>query len=183
MSVILQSATSVNIFLETIEKIYENKDIKIKESHKTILRILIPAIIYKDGKIIILAETIHQINRAIRKTNDNDKFDFSKIVILINNNSASGAEALSAALNENLGDVVDLVGVTTYGKGSAQKTIYFTDGTYTRDLIQQFCDDNKITCKFREEEDNNYWSRLSRSYNSICNTCTRRSIRGRSYRY
>ena len=64
------------------------------------------------------------------KTSFNDKFYFSKIVILINNNSASGAEALSAALNENLGDVVDLVGVTTYGKGSAQKTIYFTDGTY-----------------------------------------------------
>lgn len=37
-------------------------------------------------------------------------------------------------------------------------TVYpdFTDGTYNRDLIQQFCDDNKITCNFREEEDNNY---------------------------
>ena len=32
----------------------------------------------------------------------------------------------------------------------------FTDGTYNKDLIQQFCDDNGITCKFREEEDNNY---------------------------
>lgn len=64
------------------------------------------------------------------KTATNDKFDFDKIVILINNGSASGAEALPAALNENLGDIVDLVGVTTYGKGSAQKTIYFTDGTY-----------------------------------------------------
>ena len=31
-----------------------------------------------------------------------------------------------------------------------------TDGTYNKDLIQQFCDDNGITCKFREEEDNNY---------------------------
>ncbi len=81
MSVILQSATSVNIFLETIEKICENKDIKIKESHKTILRILIPAIIYKDGKIIILAETIHQINRAIRKTNDNSKFNFTNVLL------------------------------------------------------------------------------------------------------
>ena len=64
------------------------------------------------------------------KTNDNDKYDFSKIVVLINNGSASGAEALSAALNENMGDIVDLIGVTTYGKGSAQKTMYFTDGTY-----------------------------------------------------
>ena len=37
-------------------------------------------------------------------------------------------------------------------------TVYpdFTDGTYDKDLIEQFCDDNKITCKFREEEDNNY---------------------------
>ena len=64
------------------------------------------------------------------KTSSNDKYDFSKIIILINNNSASGAEALPAALNENLGDVVELVGVKTYGKGSAQKTMYFTDGTY-----------------------------------------------------
>lgn len=32
----------------------------------------------------------------------------------------------------------------------------FTDGTYTRDLIQQFCDDNKIICNFKEEEDNNF---------------------------
>ena len=37
-------------------------------------------------------------------------------------------------------------------------TVYpdFTDGTYTKDLIQQFCDDNKIVCNFREEEDNNF---------------------------
>ena len=37
-------------------------------------------------------------------------------------------------------------------------TVYpdFTDGTYTRELIQQFCDDNKITCIFKDEEDNNF---------------------------
>ena len=32
----------------------------------------------------------------------------------------------------------------------------FTDGSYNRDLIQQFCDDNDITCVFKEEIDNNY---------------------------
>ena len=32
----------------------------------------------------------------------------------------------------------------------------FTDGTYNRDLIEQFCTDNKITCTFRDELDNNY---------------------------
>ena len=37
-------------------------------------------------------------------------------------------------------------------------TVYpdFTDGTYTQDLIQQFCDDNNIVCVFKLEEDNNY---------------------------
>lgn len=64
------------------------------------------------------------------KTKDNKKYDFSKIVVLVNNGSASGAEALSASLNENMNDIVELVGVTTYGKGSAQKTVYFIDGTY-----------------------------------------------------
>ena len=48
-------------------------------------------------------------------------------------------------------DVIELVYATLI-------TIYpdFTDGTYTRDLVQQFCDDNKITCVFKTEEDNNY---------------------------
>ena len=32
----------------------------------------------------------------------------------------------------------------------------FTDGSYTRDLIQQFCDDNAITCVFKEELDNRF---------------------------
>ena len=37
-------------------------------------------------------------------------------------------------------------------------TVYpdFTDGSYTKDSVQQFCDDNKITCVFKTEEDNNY---------------------------
>ena len=37
-------------------------------------------------------------------------------------------------------------------------TVYpdFMDGTYNRDLIEQFCTDNKITCTFKEELDNNY---------------------------
>ena len=64
------------------------------------------------------------------KTVSNSKYDFDKIVVLINGGSASGAEALAAALNDNMGEKVELVGVKTYGKGSAQKTIYFSDGTY-----------------------------------------------------
>ena len=32
----------------------------------------------------------------------------------------------------------------------------FTDGSYTRVLVQQFCDDHHITCVFKEELDDNY---------------------------
>ena len=81
------------------------------------------------NKVVLTTKDRHD-NAYSYKTTNNDKYDFSNIVILINNNSASGAEALSAALDYHLDDKVDLVGVTTYGKGSAQKTVYFTDGTY-----------------------------------------------------
>ena len=81
------------------------------------------------GKVVLSTKD-KEGNEYSYKTSSNDKFDFNKITILINNGSASGAEALAAALNENIDDKVELVGVTTYGKGSAQKTMYFTDGTY-----------------------------------------------------
>lgn len=81
------------------------------------------------GKIVLTTKD-KKNNSYSHKTSDNDKYDFEKIVVLINNNSASGAEALAASLNENMDETVELVGVTTYGKGSAQRIIYFTDGTY-----------------------------------------------------
>lgn len=64
------------------------------------------------------------------KTVDDALYVFNKIVVLIDSMSASGAEALAAALNYHLDEIVTLYGETTYGKGSAQKTHYFSDGTY-----------------------------------------------------
>lgn len=81
------------------------------------------------GKVVLTTKDRHD-NTYSYKTSSDDKYDFNEITVLINNNSASGAEALSAALNENMNDKVNLVGVKTYGKGSAQKMVYFTDGTY-----------------------------------------------------
>lgn len=69
-------------------------------------------------------------NETVIKTSDDHSYFFKKIVILIDENSASGAEALAAAMNYHLDDIVTLYGNTTYGKGSAQKTYYFSDGTY-----------------------------------------------------
>lgn len=81
------------------------------------------------GKVVLTTKD-KDGNSYSYKTTTNKKYDFNQIIVLINENSASGAEALSAALNENMNDKVILYGERTYGKGSAQKTIYFTDGTY-----------------------------------------------------
>ena len=52
-----------------------------------------------------------------------------KIVVLQNENTASAAEVLIGALKDNLGDTVTTVGTTSYGKGTEQVTVPFSDGT------------------------------------------------------
>ena len=69
-------------------------------------------------------------NSSIIKTSDSSFYVFDKITVMIDENSASGAEALAAAINYHLDDVVTLYGDVTYGKGSAQTTYTFNDGTY-----------------------------------------------------
>ena len=69
-------------------------------------------------------------NKDITKTKDDSCYIFNDIYVLIDGDSASGAEALAAALDYHLDDIVTLYGETTFGKGSAQKTYYFDDGTY-----------------------------------------------------
>ena len=81
------------------------------------------------NKIVMTTVDKHGDNVVI-KTQDNDMYLFDKIVVLIDENSASGAEALAAALDYHLDDIVTLYGNTTYGKGSAQTTYTFKDGTY-----------------------------------------------------
>ena len=56
------------------------------------------------------------------------------IVVLINDVSASASEVLAAALNEQLG--APLIGTTTYGKGTVQKTKELTDGSLIKYTIE-----------------------------------------------
>ncbi|GMA50276.1 hypothetical protein GCM10025857_16330 [Alicyclobacillus contaminans] len=49
------------------------------------------------------------------------------VVVLMNGNTASAAEILSAALHEDLG--APLVGTKSFGKGTAQTTVQFSDGS------------------------------------------------------
>lgn len=50
------------------------------------------------------------------------------IVLLVNGNTASAAEAFTLAMKEGRKDVT-IVGETTYGKGTVQVTKYFDDGS------------------------------------------------------
>lgn len=56
------------------------------------------------------------------------------ITVLINHSSASGSEVLAAALNEQLES--PLVGTTTYGKGTVQKTKQLSNGTIIKYTIE-----------------------------------------------
>lgn len=78
----IQQSTSINIILRAIERICDKFDIRLKESHKTVLAILIPAVIYRDGKIIILSETIHQINRCLKQKNES--YDIVSVLLAYN---------------------------------------------------------------------------------------------------
>ncbi len=50
------------------------------------------------------------------------------IVILVDQDTASAAEVMTLALQQNRDDVT-VVGVTTYGKGTVQTSTYFSDGS------------------------------------------------------
>lgn len=78
----LQQATAINVAIKVVENICAKFDIELKEQHKSIIAILVPSVIFRDGTIVILSETIHQINRIIKKKND--KIDFVSILLAWN---------------------------------------------------------------------------------------------------
>ena len=68
--------------------------------------------------------------------NKKDKKYQLNMAILINGNSASGAEIFAAALNENLN--VPLVGTKSFGKGSVQITKGLSNGSMIKYTIQEW---------------------------------------------
>lgn len=69
------------------------------------------------------------------KSKGNSSRDY-KVVILIDNGSASASEIMSAAMKENYG--ATLVGKTTYGKGTVQTTKKLSDGTMIKYTIEKW---------------------------------------------
>lgn len=81
---------------------------------------------FRDGKI------------EVAKSSGNVMIDWTKIVILVNKNTASAAEVLTAALSENLGSKVSIVGTLTYGKGTVQTQRPFPDQSILKYTVAQW---------------------------------------------
>lgn len=67
---------------------------------------------------------------------DYPKYTFDKIVVIVNENSASATEVLTSALKDRLD--VTVVGQTTYGKGTVQTPVFFKDGSMFKYTIAEW---------------------------------------------
>ncbi len=86
---------------------------------------------------VVLKEQDKEGNIKEFTTSEEPFMDFEDIVVLVDENTASAAEALTAALSDNL-DNVDVVGMTTYGKGTVQQSRVFEDGSYLKYTIAEW---------------------------------------------
>lgn len=76
---------------------------------------------------IIMREVDRNGKETIDTCKAGTKYEFEKIIIITNENSASCSEVFTLAMRENVGAII--VGETTYGKGIAQLTKMFADGS------------------------------------------------------
>jgi carboxyl-terminal processing protease len=79
----------------------------------------------KKGDTVVIEDFKNDKDDVVYKAKGNSKFLNYPIVVLINNSSASAAEILAAALQENRN--IKLIGEKSFGKGSVQKIEELSD--------------------------------------------------------
>ncbi|MGN1371862.1 MAG: S41 family peptidase [Candidatus Coprovivens sp.] len=82
----------------------------------------IASLFLKKGEVLYSLESKNNITTYKDETKDKREY---KIVILVNSNTASAAEILTAALKDSYGATI--VGKTTFGKGKVQTMKYYED--------------------------------------------------------
>ena len=85
------------------------------------------------GDVIYQRSSEDGIEKVI---NEHEKVIDKPVVILADYGTASSSEAFAAALMDNLGS--ELVGTTTYGKGTIQELIELSDGRYAKFTVQEW---------------------------------------------
>ena len=82
---------------------------------------------FLDRGDVVLYEKTSDGNEIAYRAKGNGAFRNYKVVVLVNKGTASAAEILAAALKDNRKDV-KLIGEKTFGKGSVQEAIKFSQG-------------------------------------------------------
>jgi len=110
---------------------------------------------------VVLYERLSDGSEIEYRAKGNEKFTNHKLVVLINQGTASAAEILAAALKENRKDV-KLIGEKSFGKGSVQEAVDFREGlvkvtvaywlTPKKKMIEKFGLEPDITVKMTEED-------------------------------
>jgi carboxyl-terminal processing protease len=96
-----------------------------------------------DDTVIFVEQLADGTQKSLTTTTNYDQIEFDQIAILQNENSASASEVLIGALKDNLGsDKVVTIGTTTYGKGTEQVTVPFSDGTSIKYTIAEWLTPN-----------------------------------------
>lgn len=87
----------------------------------------VASIFLEKGKRIYSLEYQNEVNHYNDETREHKEYN---IVVLINENTASAAEILAAALKESYGATI--VGESSFGKGKVQQTMQLDDGSMVK---------------------------------------------------
>ena len=93
----------------------------------------------KDSDIMI--EIDNKGNQKNTKSKNNPIINSEiKVIVLVNENTASASEILIGALKDN--NVAEIVGTTTFGKGVMQELVPISSGGALKLTIKEFCTPN-----------------------------------------
>lgn len=96
----------------------------------------ISSYLLKDEQVIFKEEDKDGNVKDYMTRSDLPHYEFNKIIVLVNGETASAAEVLTAALKETVDATV--VGVKTYGKGTVQMPLAFNDGSMLKYTIAEW---------------------------------------------